>query len=147
MKGGFIIDFFKNLFNGKTKNEKDLEEAIKKYDKLKTEGETICSDANKKTQDAQKEVFKLEAVVNHEKEQKKLKENATNTQNQEQHTQPQTQEQHTQPHEQEQYQSMVTNRNSPLKNTSPTQPYVMKGGKAKKSKMVKKDKKSKKTKK
>lgn len=132
MKGGFIIDFFKNLFNGKTKNEKDLEEAIKKYDKLKTEGETICSDANKKTQDAQKEVFKLEAVVNHEKEQKKLKENATNTQNQEQHTQPQTQEQHTQPREQEQYQSMVTNRNSPLKNTSTTEVYNAKGGKAKK---------------
>jgi hypothetical protein len=132
MKGGFLIDFFKNLFNGKTKNEKDLEEANKKYDKLKTEGETICSDANKKTQDAQKEVFKLEAVVNHEKEQKNLKENATKTQNQEQHTQPQTQEQHTQPRAQEQYQSMVPNRNSPLRNTSTTEVYNAKGGKAKK---------------
>lgn len=139
MKGGFfgIGKFFNNLFSGKSKNEKELEEAIQKYDKLKTEGEKICYDATKKTQEAQKEVFRLEAEVNHEKEQKRLKENATETQNQEQ---PELQAQQ-QRHEQLQDQSIVI---SPLKNTSPTKPYVVKGGKAKKTKKVKKDKKSKK---
>lgn len=145
MKGGFVIDFFKNLFSGKSKNEKELEEARKKYEKLKTEGETICSDATKKTQEAQKEVFRLEAEVNHEKEQKRLKEKANETQNQEQQPQPQQMQEQQKP--QEQQQSIATNRDSPLKNTSPTEPYNMKGGKAKKSKKVKKDKKSKKVKK
>lgn len=142
MKGGFldIGAFFNKLFYGKSKNEKELEEARKKYEKLKTEGETICSDATKKTQEAQKEVFRLEVEVNHEKEQKRLKENANQTQNQEQ--QPQQMQEQQKP--QEQQQSIATNRDSPLKNTSPTQPYVMKGGKAKKPKRVKKDKKVKK---
>tara|TARA_B100001540_G_scaffold317748_1_gene352603 strand:+ start:27651 stop:28316 length:666 start_codon:yes stop_codon:yes gene_type:complete len=145
MKGGFfgIGEFFNNLFSGKSKNEKDLEDARNKYDKLKTEGETICSDATKKTQEAQKEVFRLEAAVNHEKEQKRLKEKANETQNQEQ-SEPQAQQQR---HEQLQNQSIAINRDSPLKNTSTTQPYVMKGGKAKKPKKVKKDKKAKKVKK
>jgi len=128
MKGGFLIDFFKNLFNGKSKNEKDLEEANKKYNKLKAEGEKICSDANIKTQEAQKEVFRIEALVNHEKEQKKLKENATNSQNHQQHTQLQTQEQHAQ----EQHQSIMPNKNSPLRNTSTTEVYNARGGKVKK---------------
>ena len=136
MKGGFLgLDKLYNLFfSGKSKNEKELEEARKKYEKLKTEGETICSDATKKTQEAQKEVFRLEVEVNHEKEQKRLKEKANETQNQEQ--QPQQMQEQQKPQEQEQ--SIAINRDSPLKNTSPTQPYVMKGGKAKKSKMVKK---------
>lgn len=122
MKGGFfgIGEFFNNLFSGKSKKEKELEEARQKYEKLKTEGETICSDATKKTQEAQKEVFRLEAEVNHEKEQKRLKENANQTQNQEQQ-QPQ-----------EHQQSIATNRDSPLRNTSTTEVYNAKGGKAKK---------------
>jgi hypothetical protein len=134
MKGGFVIDFFKNLFYGKSKNEKDLEEARKKYDKLKTEGETICSDATKKTQEAQKEVFRLEAEVNHEKEQKRLKENANQTQNQQQQVREQ-------PEQQTQQQSIATNRDSPLKNISTTELYAAKGGKAKKTKKAKKVKK------
>lgn len=144
MKGGFlgIGEFFNKLFSGKSKNEKELEEARKKYEKLKTEGETICSDATKKTQEAQKEVFRLEVEVNHEKEQKRLKENANQTQNQEQQPQPQQMQEQQKP--QEQQQSIATNRDSLLKKTSPTEPYVMKGGKAKKPKRVKKDKKSKK---
>lgn len=138
MKGGFIDigEFFNKLFYGKSKNEKDLEEARKKYDKLKTEGETICSDATKKTQEAQKEVFRLEAEVNHEKEQKRLKENANQTQNQQQ--QQQVREQ---PEQQTQQQSIATNRDSPLKNISTTELYAAKGGKAKKTKKAKKVKK------